>query len=46
MVAVSLLQGNSKIECKVTWQDDNVAQYNPRASVGPTPAPNPCTRDP
>jgi hypothetical protein len=32
MVAVSLLQGTSKIECKVTWQDDNVAEYNLRAS--------------
>jgi hypothetical protein len=32
MAAVSLLQGDSKIECKVTWQDDNVAEYNLRAS--------------
>lgn len=27
IVAVSLRQGNAKIECKVTWQDDNVADY-------------------
>jgi RNA:NAD 2'-phosphotransferase (TPT1/KptA family) len=33
MVAVSLRQGNAKIECKVTWQDDNVAEYNLRAST-------------
>jgi hypothetical protein len=32
MVSVSLLQGSSKIECKVTWQDDNVAEYDLRAS--------------
>jgi hypothetical protein len=32
MVAVSLRQDNAKIECKVTWQDDNVAEYNLRAS--------------
>jgi hypothetical protein len=32
MVAVSLRQGSSKIECTVTWQDENVAEYNLRAS--------------
>ena len=32
MVVVSLLQASSKIECKVTWQDDNVAEYHLRAS--------------
>ena len=32
MVAVTLLQGSSKIECKVNWQDDNVAEYNLRSS--------------
>jgi hypothetical protein len=32
IVAVSLLQGSSKIGCKVTWQDSNVAEYNLRAS--------------
>jgi hypothetical protein len=26
IVAVSLRQGNAKIECNVTWQDDNVAE--------------------
>ena len=32
IVAVSLRQGNTKIECKVTWQDDNAAEYDLRAS--------------
>jgi len=32
IVAVSLRQGDAKIECKVTWQDDNVAEYNLQAS--------------
>jgi len=32
LVAVSLRQGSAKIECKVTWQDDNVAEYSLRAS--------------
>jgi hypothetical protein len=32
VVVVSLRQGNAKIECKVTWQDDNVAEYDLRAS--------------
>ena len=32
LVAVSLRQGSPTIECKVTWQDDNVAEYNLRAS--------------
>jgi len=32
LVAVSLRQGSPKIGCKVTWQDDNVAEYNLRAS--------------
>jgi hypothetical protein len=29
LVAVSLRQGSSKIECKVTWQDDNVTPHAP-----------------
>jgi hypothetical protein len=32
LVAVSLRQDDAKIECKVTWQDDNVAEYNLRSS--------------
>jgi hypothetical protein len=32
IVAVSLRQGSAKIECKITWQDDNVAEYDLRAS--------------
>jgi hypothetical protein len=32
LVAVSLRQGRSKIECKVTWQDDNVTEYDLRSS--------------
>jgi hypothetical protein len=32
IVAASLRQGNAKIECKVTWQDGNVADYNLQAS--------------
>jgi hypothetical protein len=32
LVTVSLRQGKSKIGCKVTWQDDNVADYDLRSS--------------
>jgi hypothetical protein len=32
IVAVTLRQDDAKIECKVTWPDDNVAEYNLRAS--------------
>jgi hypothetical protein len=32
LVVVSLRQRNSKIECKVTWQDENVTEYEPRSS--------------
>jgi hypothetical protein len=32
IVAVSLRQGDAKVECKVIWQDDNVAEYDLRAS--------------
>ena len=32
IVAVSLRQSHAKIECEVTWQDDNVAEYDLRAS--------------
>jgi hypothetical protein len=32
LVAVSLRQGSSKIECRVTWQDGNVTEYNLRSS--------------